>query len=133
MTGSQVRAVIAAWLHEEAAEMAKTNRDAEELDALLDALGIILVALIDHDQDMVKLAHREYVDSQIRRGRSIDTAHQRLIAQLIDSGLPSVSSSERDANSKVIEARMKKKGFTPLLGDGPRGRDSRLERERYDT
>lgn len=74
------------WLREEMTELGTAHARgdiAQAFDALLDAMGVIVSALVAVEPATSRDALDEYVDAQRRRSRSIDVPHQAVVA-LID-------------------------------------------------
>jgi len=61
--------VISEWLSEEAAELAKARVEADQIDALFDAMGLILITMTACNRNVVYEGLRLFEESQERRNR----------------------------------------------------------------
>lgn len=89
MSADDYRRVIIRWLLEETreGEVALSHPDltdvSEYLDALFDALGVIIIALHIEDADAVSRAQADYRYAQAVRGRNLDMPHQAVIDRVV--------------------------------------------------
>jgi methylphosphotriester-DNA--protein-cysteine methyltransferase len=88
ISNAQVLATAQAWLEEEVAELQDAidaGNHPGQLDALFDALGVILCALDALPKRRVDAAHAAYVNAQAIRGRDVLTPHHLAITAAIDA------------------------------------------------
>lgn len=78
------RAAIA-WIVEECAEYLSASDVPGELDAVYDALGIVLMMLCSYDRRDRSRAYDAYVEAQTTRNRSMNTPHQVLIRGIVQT------------------------------------------------
>jgi hypothetical protein len=105
-----------AWLEEEADEFQDANTDAEEIDALYDSLGIIILALTLYHPQAIKHGFVAYTEAQVARGRPLDF-HMPIIRSLIAGMFPRESDDPAeqphlvflDRALRIFEAKMQKK------------------------
>lgn len=93
-----------AWILEEMSEAINDSRRADIVaDALFDTLGIIIEMLVILGPDQIRASHNEYVDSQIRRGRTVDgITHHELISLMTDALFEKVSDIDRVMYAKEL-------------------------------
>ena len=100
------REMARVWIQEEMREHISANAvPAKELDALLDALGIIFLALTLYPPDQICEAHEEYVASQIRRKRT-DPGHQGPLAAFVKEAVKHASALGASPAAAVFAAKL---------------------------
>lgn len=76
--------ILARWVKEEATELTTAGGShPEQIDALLDALGLIIMGLTTYSADELHAAHIEYEASQNRRNRPV-LAHRAIVATVVE-------------------------------------------------
>lgn len=99
----------ASWMEEELSEFIHASDDVERRDALLDMLGVVLIAILaEAPADRVDALNR-YTHSQIVRNRRMDVGHHIILRAIIshcDSFDPSYITA-------LFEAHMAKKASHP--------------------
>jgi hypothetical protein len=94
---------VTAWLLEELSELRTASTPEDALDALLDMLGIIVLALQAAGPTATYAAYTAYLESQRARGRT-DGPHSAAMAALMEA-------LRSPADRQVIEAIFKAKGL----------------------
>lgn len=93
------------WVIEEMAEFLAARNDAERLDAILDALGILLLMLCEYSPLAITTAYQKYLYSQAVRGRTAGP-HQYAMADAIDNLTNRSTPESRLSYAKlVLEAK----------------------------
>lgn len=76
--------ILARWVTEEATELVTAGPNVpNQIDALLDALGLIVMGLTTYSSEDLAAAHAEYEDSQNRRNRPV-LAHRPIVAAIVE-------------------------------------------------
>jgi hypothetical protein len=74
---------VAEWSAEEIGELLASEGVGQQLDALFDLLGIVLMGIAHHGASAIHSAYTAYRASQMERGRPLDTPHQAAIAAMM--------------------------------------------------
>lgn len=102
---------LQAMLMEEAAEVLNSSNRAEELDGLLDLLGVVIKMLSYHDHDERMAGVEGYDRAQINKGRKIRN-HNAVIRSLMDDdanfNLPEAQEVESE-QMKTLRSRLNEK------------------------